>query len=116
MVIKLVIYFFQIILATLEVVRVTVGVVTETNLLVVDDVQGNFIVGAATTHTDGGGTDATLTNPTAVSSDPIRDGHTLLIDHVNHGMHSSSNVVKLENIVGDIEPTSLTTKLMKILQ
>ena len=92
-------------------VRVTVGVVTETNLLVVDDVQGNFIVGAATTHTDGGGTGATLTNPTAVSSDPIRDGHTLLIDHVNHGMHSSSNVVKLENIVGDIEPTSLTTKI-----
>ena len=92
-------------------VRVTVGVVTETNLLVVDDVQGNFIVGAATTHTDGGGTGATLTNPTAVSSDPIRDGHTLLIDHVNHGMHSSSNVVKLEDIVGDIEPTSLTTKI-----
>ena len=92
-------------------VRATVGIVTMTNLLVLDNVQNNFGLGIGMTQTDGGGTSINVTAPTSIYSDPIRDGYTLEVDHRNHGMHSSSNVVKIENFNGDVEPSPLTAKI-----
>ena len=91
--------------------RVTVGIVTMTNKITLDDVTESFVVGTALTHTDGGGTDADITAPTAVDSDIVRDGFTFKVDHRNHGMHAGGNVVKIENVIGDVLPTSLTSKV-----
>ena len=91
--------------------RVTVGIVTMTNRIVLDDITEAFVVGTALTHTDGGGTDVDVTAPTAVDSDSVRDGFTFKVDHRNHGMHAGGNVVKIENVISDTIPTSLTAKV-----
>ena len=35
----------------------------------------------------------------------------MLIDHKNHGMHSSTNKVILENFISDVKPTRLTAAI-----
>ena len=91
--------------------RITVGIVTETNTLILDNVTKNFAVGVAMTHTNGGGSTADISAPTAVNNDPVRDGLTFEVDHRNHGMHAGGNVVKINNVISDTIPTSLTAKI-----
>ena len=91
--------------------RMTVGIVTETNRIILDNVTQKFVVGTAMTHTDGGGTAAVISAPTAVDDDPVRDGLTFRVDHRNHGMHAGGNVVKISNVIGDTIPTALSAKI-----
>ena len=81
-----------------------------TNFLVLDDVNTDF-VGAAYTHINDAGNSMTMVAPTNVSSDSIRDGSTLKFDHRNHGMHSSTNKLKVEGFVSDLPPVLLKTKV-----
>ena len=91
--------------------RMTVGIVTETNRIILDNVTQKFVVGTAMTHTDGGGTAAVISAPTAVDDDAVRDGLTFRVDHRNHGMHAGGNVVKISNVIGDTIPTALSAKI-----
>ena len=92
-------------------VRAIVGIVTQTNLIVVDDVSSNIVAGTALTHYNSSGTGAIISAPTSVTNDSIRDGYTMLFDHHNHGMHSSTNKVKVVNFASDIAPTSLSSSI-----
>ena len=92
-------------------VRVTVGIVTTTNLLVVDDVKSNISAGIAYTYFNSAGVGADMTAPTAVNNDAIRDGTTMLFDHHNHGMHASTNKLRVYNVQSDVKPTTLTAAI-----
>jgi hypothetical protein len=92
-------------------VRATVGIVTNTNLLVVDDVSGSFDTSNPLTYYNSTGSSSGIAVPTSVNSDPIRDGYTLLFDHRNHGMHSSSNKLEVINFNSDISPTILSSSI-----
>tara|TARA_S200000501_G_scaffold369851_1_gene410043 strand:- start:191 stop:2191 length:2001 start_codon:yes stop_codon:yes gene_type:complete len=91
-------------------VRVVVANITETNLLVVDNIKDKLISTAALTHIKKSN-GATITIPTddvtSVNDDLIRDGYTLKFDHRNHGMHSGTNKVKVVNFHPDTLPTTL---------
>ena len=66
-------------------VRVIVKNTTNTNLLVVDNVKDTFVDNADMTHitTSGVNIPITAANITGISSDPIRDGYTLKVDHLS---------------------------------
>ena len=89
-------------------VRVTVGIVSTTNLLIVDDVDSNISAGVAYTYFNSAGVGANMTAPTAVTNDAIRDGVTMLFDHHNHGMHASTNKLRVYDVQSDVKPTTLT--------
>ena len=92
-------------------VRVTVGIVSTTNLLVVDDVKSNISAGVAYTYFNSSGVGVDMTAPTAVNNDAIRDGVTMLFDHHNHGMHASTNKLRVYNVQSDVKPTTLTAAI-----
>ena len=88
--------------------------INNTDLIVLDNVTG---IGLTATrdmvHYAGGGTQTTIANSTitTVNPDPIRDGYTLKFDHKNHGMHSSTNKVRVSNFHPDGAPTVLTNNI-----
>lgn len=92
-------------------VRATVGIVTNTNLLVVDDVNGSFDTSNPLTYYNSTGSSSGIAAPSSINDDPIRDGYTLLFDHRNHGMHSSSNKLEVINFNSDISPTILSSSI-----
>ena len=92
-------------------VRVTVSGVTDTNLLIVDNVTTNISAGVAYTHINSGGTGKEMPAPNFVTPDPIRDGVTMEFDHHNHGMHASTNKLRVYNIESDVTPTRLSAAI-----
>ena len=94
-------------------VRVVVNSITNSNFLVVDNVKDNFVTGSNIIHTTTAGTISTITssNIVGITSDLIRDGRTIKIDHKNHGMHSSANKVRVSNFDPDVKPTTLTSNI-----
>lgn len=89
-------------------IRVTVGVSTRTNLLVIDDVKSNFVSGSAYNFFNDAGSATAMPNIAYVNNDPIRDGKTMKFDHFNHGMHSPQNKLRVYNAESDVSPTTLT--------
>ena len=84
-----------------------------TDLIVLDEVNTNFISGENITHFTQGGTSTVIATADidSVIADPIRDGYTLKFDHKNHGMHSSTNKLRIANFHPDGVPTTLTQKI-----
>ena len=94
-------------------VRAVVKNITNTNQLIIDEVEDTFVDSQPITYTE---TDGTITiinaaDVTGISSDPIRDGYTLKFDHRNHGMHSSTNKVRVSNFHPDVKPTLITSNI-----
>ena len=92
-------------------VRVNVGVSTMTNLLIVDDVVDNIVTGTGYTYYNSAGVGANKPAPQFINADPIRDGVTMLFDHHNHGMHSSTNKLRVYNVESDVKPTTLSASI-----
>ena len=94
-------------------VRAVVGVVTYTDRVVLDDVNENIKAGVALTHYNASGAKADFSSGqvSAASTDSIRDGLTLQLNHRNHGMHSSSNKVKIDGLIGETTPVALSDKI-----
>ncbi len=92
-------------------VRVTVGVSTLTNLLVVDNVKTNFAAGSGYNSFNSNGVGKAMSNIEYVNDDPIRDGKTMKFDHFNHGMHSPQNKLRVYNVASDIAPSTLSADL-----
>jgi len=100
--------------------RLTIAGIGHTSELVLNDVQGEFIVGAANTmmYTNSSGitTELNINIPSTglggdvqISSiNEVSDGLHLTFNHQNHGMYFSNNSVKISGVVGDIKPTILT--------
>ena len=101
--------------------RLTVTGIGHTGELVLENVQGEFVVGAAktlffinssgiTTELNssgaaglGTGGDVQITSITEVS-----DGLHFTVNHVNHGMYFNDNIVTISGVTGDVRPTTLT--------
>jgi len=100
--------------------RLSVGNLSGINELIIDQVQGDFEVGAGktikfvnnsgiTTELNGNNANVEIT----IAPENISDGLHLKINHKNHGMHSILNSVVLSNVLSDIKPTFLSSDLDK---
>jgi hypothetical protein len=97
--------------------RFTVVSIGTTSELVLDNVQGNFVVGAGYTmlYTNSSGITTTLNYSQGGSVYPSsivveNDGLHIKVNHKNHGMYSSDNFVELSGVLSDIVPTKLTAE------
>ena len=98
--------------------RLSVVSIGNTNELVIDNVQGDFVVGAANTmmftHPITGIVTTMNSNSTAGGGcapekiTTVSDGLHFTVDHRNHGMHHETNRVQLSGVVSDVVPTKLT--------
>tara|TARA_Y100001970_G_scaffold39092_1_gene48106 strand:- start:1500 stop:9023 length:7524 start_codon:yes stop_codon:yes gene_type:complete len=95
--------------------RLTITSIGATSELVLNEVQGNFVVGAANTvmfidsdtqvrelNSENGG-DVQIS-----SINQNNDGLHIKVNHKNHGMYFSDNKVEISGVQSDIKPTKLT--------
>jgi hypothetical protein len=98
--------------------RFTITSIGSTSELILDNVQGDFIVGAANTvmYTNSSGITTELNygipggvgGNVQISSVIVEnDGLHIKVNHKNHGMYSNNNLVKISGVLPDIKPTKL---------
>jgi hypothetical protein len=93
--------------------RLSLAGIAGTNQLILDNVQGDFVVGLGNTLNyssfTGAGITAINNGGVFVSSTPVveSDGLHIKVNHRNHGMHSPTNTVIISNAASDIEPAKL---------
>lgn len=93
--------------------RLSLAGIAGTNQLILDNVQGDFVVGLGNTLNYSSFTGAGITaingGGVFVSSTPVveSDGLHIKVNHLNHGMHSPTNTVIISNVASDIEPAKL---------
>ena len=95
--------------------RFSLSSISNINQIIVDNIQGDFIVGSANTikFVNNLGI-TTYLNGTGVLVNEIieeNDGLHIKIDHKNHGMYFGDNLVTIYNAQSDIKPTKLSTQL-----
>jgi hypothetical protein len=95
--------------------RFSLSSISNINQLIVDNVQGDFIVGSAKNvqFVNNLGI-TTYLNGTGVLIDEIiteNDGLHVKIDHKNHGMYFNDNLVEIYGAQSDIKPTKLSAQL-----
>jgi len=88
-----------------------------TNTLFLDQVQGDFVAAGSSmvyvtntgirSEVNGSGSNVTILSGQAIV-DPTYDGKTIKINHRNHAMHESNNLVKIDGVESDAAPSSLT--------
>jgi len=95
--------------------RLSVSEISGANELIIDQVQGEYLTGVGNTlryinnlgiSTDLNGTGGNVIIP----SDgivTISDGLHIKVNHKNHGMNSSQNLVTVSNVTSDLKPTKL---------
>jgi hypothetical protein len=95
--------------------RFSLSNISNLNQIIVDNIQGDFVVGAAKTiQYIGVGIGTTNLNGTGVLVNEIieeSDGRHVKIDHKNHGMYFEDNLVAISNVQSDIKPTKLSIQL-----
>jgi hypothetical protein len=95
--------------------RFSLSNISNLNQIIVDNIQGDFVVGAAKTiQYIGVGIGTTNLNGTGVLVSEIieeSDGRHVKIDHKNHGMYFDDNLVTISNVESDIKPTKLSIQL-----
>ena len=104
---------------------VSVGVITERNSLIIDNIQGSFVTGVGTIAFNNGsqvlGLDGTTGIGTTVEGNigsgvtissfdvnSTNDGLHFKVNHRAHGMHAFNNLVKLSGVDPDVPSTKLT--------
>jgi hypothetical protein len=95
--------------------RFSLPSIANINQIIVDNVQGDFIIGAAKTvqYVNNLGI-TTYLNGTGVLVDEIiieNDGLHVKVDHRNHGLYFNDNLVVISNAQSDIKPTKLSAQL-----
>jgi hypothetical protein len=95
--------------------RFSLPAISNINQIIVDNVQGDFVVGAAKTiQYIRVGVGTTSLNGTGVLASQIieeTDGLHIRVDHRNHGMYFNDNLVTVYNAQSDIKPTKLSIQL-----
>ena len=96
--------------------KMTVTSIGSTSELILDNVEGNFVVGSANTLSfiNNAGITTVLNNANGGdvqigSIVSVNDGLTINVNHKNHGMYSTDNKVTLAKIESDSIPTKLAT-------
>ena len=86
-----------------------------TNQLILNNVQGDFVVGTGKTlqYINSSGITTILNysyggNVQISNINAISDGLHILVDHKNHGMYSKDNYVTISNVESDVKPTKLS--------
>ena len=94
---------------------VSIGMTSE---LILNNVQDNFVVGAAKTiqYTNSAGNTVNLNaswggNVQVSSLTNVSDGLHIKVDHQNHGMYFTDNLVAISDVQSDIKPTKLSVAL-----
>ena len=104
---------------------VSVGVITERNSIVIDNIQGSFNTGIGTIGFNNGsqvlGLDGTTGIGTTVEGnigsgvtissfdiDTDNDGLHFKVDHRSHALHAFNNLVKISGVDSDVPSTKLT--------
>ena len=97
--------------------RLSVVTIGDVNELILDNVQGDYKVGAANTvfFTNSAGVSTALNwvNGGDVQVDEITtvsDGVHIKVNHNNHGMYFADNKVRIFGVKSDIKPTKLTSE------
>ena len=82
--------------------KITVTSVASNNSFILDNIQGDFVAnGGTVSYINSIGVATTLgpgVNITTIFDDPYYDGKHMRIAHMNHGMHSAENFVKIESM------------------
>ena len=92
-----------------------------TNTVFLDRVQGDFLAGVGNTVTyvtntgissdlNGDGSNV-LIKTGEVINDPYYDGRTIRVNHRNHAMHEPNNLVKIDGVLSDAAPATLSANL-----
>ena len=96
--------------------RLTITSIGATSELIVNEVQGNFVVGAANTvmfiDSDTQVRELNSANGGDVQVSSINqdnDGLHIKVNHKNHGMYFSDNKVEISGVESDVKPTKLTS-------
>ena len=98
--------------------RFSIVSIGSSNELVLDNVQGDFVVGAANTikfvNVSGVSTTLNATTgggvvPTSIRTVTNQDGLHITVNHKNHGMYHENNRVTLSHVMSDVIPTKLTS-------
>ena len=94
--------------------RLTIASIGATSELIINEVQGNFVVGSANTVTyvNSAGITSVMNlsygGDVQVSSINVdTDGLHVKVNHKNHGMYFSDNQVAISGVESDIKPTKL---------
>ena len=99
--------------------RLSVVSIGNTSELVLDSVQGEFLVGSANTmmYVQSNGTvrelnyehggDVTIDSTYGIREVPEKDGLHIKVNHKNHGMYFNNNQVAISGVESDIKPTKL---------
>ena len=97
-------------------VRMSVVSIANTNEIILDNVQGDFVTGAGNTvqFTNNAGLTTDMNaasggNVLITSLNTVNDGLHFQVNHKNHGMYWSNNYVTLSDVESDSIPTTLTT-------
>jgi len=95
--------------------RLSVVSIGNTSELLLDNVQGNFVVGASNTvtYTNSVGLVTTLNSTTGGGVQvseiiTVSDGLHIKVNHKNHGMYFSDNYVQIFDVEPDVKPTKLS--------
>ena len=95
--------------------RFSVVSIGSTNELLLENVQGNFVVGTANTmyyyNSSGVSTELNYVRGGDVQVSRItesEDGLHIKVNHKNHGMYFTKNNVKISDVESDIKPTKLS--------
>jgi hypothetical protein len=96
-------------------VRFSITSIASTNQIILDNVQGDFSVGAGGTLQYIKNTGITTImnysiggNLTPSNIETITDGLHVEVNHKNHGMYSTNNLVNIGGVQSDLNPTKLT--------
>ena len=93
-------------------IRLSIVSTPSTNQLILDNVQGDFVVGSGNTVqyiNSSGITTAFNGGGVSVSSiETINDGLHIKVNHQNHGMYSSDNYVRISGALPDVKPSKLS--------
>ena len=97
-------------------VKFSIAAVTGTNEFVLDNVQGDFVVGATNTINYTTGAGVTVLNYSAggnvrLSGAPVtvNDGLHIKVNQKNNGMYSTQNTVTFADVASDVQPTALSS-------
>ena len=103
--------------------RLTIAGIGHTNELILNNVQGEFVVGAAKTlfffNSSGISTELNSSGATGLGTGgdvqisniiTDSDGLHFKVNHQNHGMYFSNNSVSISGVLPDVKPTKLTAE------
>jgi hypothetical protein len=104
--------------------RISVGIVSSFNEIILEDVQGEFNTGVGIGNTlqffnssgnlvqlnSGSGGNITPISPIIIENDGLH----FRVRHLNHGMHSTLNYVELSGVTPDVPPSKINSDLSSV--